>query len=114
MAHSSGGRKGRAIVGLIGLAPQRYLSPGRIAEIVGCTPSRVSDALCALAESREPGERTTAEIYRRTAQTLGQNPDRPRKPLETHEYEPSDTYTLMHSDPACLACNEPKWSPRHG
>jgi uncharacterized protein YmfQ (DUF2313 family) len=71
MAHTAGGRKGRAIVGLVGLAPQRYYSQSRIAEIVGCTPSRVSDALAGLAESEDPKQRRIALTYWETAMGVG-------------------------------------------
>jgi hypothetical protein len=83
MAHSAGGRKGRAVVGLLGLAPDRYYSPGRIAEIVGCTPSRVSDALAALAESRIPAERKIAVTYWATASGVGGRPQGV-KHIKTH------------------------------
>lgn len=75
MAHSAGGRKGRAIVGLMGLAPQRYFSPGRIAVLVGCTRTRVSDALAALAESQNPADRKIAVAYRTAAKAVGQDTD---------------------------------------
>jgi len=71
MARSSKGRKGRAIVGLLGLAPAKYLSPARIAEVVGCSRSRVSDALCALAESPAPADKNLALVYRATARRIG-------------------------------------------
>lgn len=109
MTRTAGGKKGRAVAGLIGLAPKRYYSPGRISVLVGCTASRVSEVLSALAESADPKDRAAAKAYRETAKSLGQHTG----PDLRHEYERGDAYDLMHTDPRCAVCGMPKRSSHH-